>query len=74
MNCSARSRAGSKHVCVRETRARILSGDQAIESLVNQHVGEIPAHIFERDGHVVIEKTCPDHGIFTDTLASMRPV
>jgi uncharacterized radical SAM superfamily Fe-S cluster-containing enzyme len=55
--------------CVRETRARILSGEQAIESLVNQHVGEIPASILERDGKIVIEKTCPIHGTFTDTLA-----
>jgi len=55
--------------CVRETRARILSGEQSIESLVNQHVGEIPASIVERDGKIVIEKTCPIHGTFTDTLA-----
>ena len=55
--------------CVRETRARILSGEQSIESLVNQHVGEIPASILERDGKIVIEKTCPIHGTFTDTLA-----
>ena len=55
--------------CVRETRARILSGEQPIESLVNEHVGEIKAHIFERDGKVVIEKTCPMHGTFVDTLA-----
>ena len=33
---------------MRETRARILSGEQAIESLVNEHVGEINAHIVER--------------------------
>ena len=45
--------------CVRETRARILCGEQSIESLVNEHVGEIKAHIVERDGKVVIEKTCP---------------
>jgi hypothetical protein len=55
--------------CVRETRARILSGEQSIESLVNQHVGEIPASILERDGKIVIEKTCPSHGAFTDTLS-----
>src|SRR5882762_2107560 len=55
--------------CVRETRARILSGEQAVESLVNEHVGEIEAHIVERDGKVIIEKTCPIHGTFTDTLA-----
>jgi 7,8-dihydro-6-hydroxymethylpterin dimethyltransferase len=55
--------------CVRETRARILSGEQAIESLVNEHVGEIKAQIFERDGKVIVEKTCPLHGTFVDTLA-----
>jgi uncharacterized radical SAM superfamily Fe-S cluster-containing enzyme len=55
--------------CVRETRARILSGEQAIDSLVDEHVGEIPAHIVERDGRVIVEKTCPIHGTFVDTLA-----
>ena len=56
-------------VCVREARARILSGEQALDTLINQHVGEIPASILERDGKVVVEKTCPAHGTFTDTLA-----
>src|SRR5215510_6882235 len=56
-------------VCVRETRAQILSGERPLESLVNEHVGEIPATISERDGKIVIEKTCPTHGTFTDTLA-----
>ena len=55
--------------CVRETRTRILSGEQAIESLINEHVGEIKARIFERDGKVLVEKTCPIHGTFVDTLA-----
>jgi hypothetical protein len=55
--------------CVRDTRARILAGEQSLESLVNQHVGEIPAHVIERDGRVLIEKTCPIHGTFTDTLS-----
>jgi uncharacterized radical SAM superfamily Fe-S cluster-containing enzyme len=58
--------------CVRDTRARILSGEQSLESLVNGHVGEIKAHILERDGKVVIEKTCALHGTFVDTLA-MNP-
>ncbi len=55
--------------CVREARARILAGDQAIDTLIHDHVGEIPATILERDGHIVIEKTCPTHGTFSDTLA-----
>jgi 7,8-dihydro-6-hydroxymethylpterin dimethyltransferase len=55
--------------CVRDARTRILSGEQSIETLVREHVGEIRADIIERDGKVVIEKTCPAHGTFTDTLA-----
>jgi uncharacterized radical SAM superfamily Fe-S cluster-containing enzyme len=55
--------------CVREARTRILEGEQSIASLVDQNVGEIKAHIVERDGKVVVEKTCPQHGTFTDTLA-----
>jgi uncharacterized radical SAM superfamily Fe-S cluster-containing enzyme len=55
--------------CVREARARILSGEQEIATLVHEHVGEIKAHIVERDGKVIVEKTCPEHGTFTDTLA-----
>jgi tetraether lipid synthase len=56
-------------ICVRETRSRVLSGEQSLESLVGGHTAEIPANIFERDGKVVIEKTCPIHGTFSDTLA-----
>src|SRR4029077_15442653 len=42
-------------------------------SLVNQHVGEIPASILERDGKIVIEKSCSIHGTFTDTIAINPP-
>jgi uncharacterized radical SAM superfamily Fe-S cluster-containing enzyme len=55
--------------CVKETRTRILSGDADASILVTEHVGEIKAHILERDGKVIIEKTCPQHGTFTDVLA-----
>ena len=55
--------------CVRDARARIVGGEQAIDSLLTEQVGEIPATILERDGRVVMEKTCPIHGTFTDTLA-----
>ena len=54
---------------MRETRARVLSGEQSLESLVGGHTAEIAAHIVERDGKVIIEKTCPVHGTFTDTMA-----
>ena len=36
---------------------------------IDEQTGEIRAHILERDGKIVIEKTCPTHGTFTDTLA-----
>ncbi|MCA1585184.1 MAG: radical SAM protein, partial [Acidobacteria bacterium] len=55
--------------CVKVARERILAGQDSVDTLVNAHVGEVKAHIIERDGRVVIEKTCPDHGTFTDTLA-----
>ena len=55
--------------CVREARVRILAQDRPIESLVEDRSAEIKAHILERNGHVIIEKTCPTHGTFTDTLS-----
>jgi uncharacterized radical SAM superfamily Fe-S cluster-containing enzyme len=55
--------------CVIETRQRILSGTQSIQSLIDAHAGEVRAHITERNGRIVIEKTCPEHGTFTDILA-----
>jgi 7,8-dihydro-6-hydroxymethylpterin dimethyltransferase len=55
--------------CVKETRQRILSGETPVDSLVHEKNGEIRAHILERDGKIVIEKTCPTHGTFTDTLS-----
>ena len=56
-------------MCVRETRARILSGDVPLHALINEKPGEIKAQILERDGKIIIEKTCPTHGTFVDTLA-----
>jgi uncharacterized radical SAM superfamily Fe-S cluster-containing enzyme len=56
-------------MCVREARTRILSGEQAVQSLVDEEVGEIKATILERDGKVVVEKRCPSHGAFVDTLS-----
>src|SRR5207249_4985346 len=55
--------------CVREARARILAGDVDPTALVTDHIGEIKAQILERDGKVIIEKTCPQHGQFSDVLA-----
>jgi uncharacterized radical SAM superfamily Fe-S cluster-containing enzyme len=55
--------------CVRAARARILSGADDVEILRTTQMGEIKARIVERDGKIEIEKTCPIHGSFSDTLA-----
>jgi uncharacterized radical SAM superfamily Fe-S cluster-containing enzyme len=55
--------------CVREARARILAGVDDVEILRSSNVGEIKAQIIERDGAILIQKTCELHGTFTDTLA-----
>ena len=44
--------------CVREARERILSGTIDLDAIVNDHTGEIKAQILERDGQIIIEKTC----------------
>jgi hypothetical protein len=54
---------------VRETRERILAGAVDPDLLVKQRTGEIKAQILERDGQIIIEKTCAEHGTFTDVLA-----
>ncbi len=56
-------------VCVREARKRILDGDQEVSTLVNEKVGEIKATILERDGKIMIEKDCPEHGHFEDVMS-----
>src|SRR5438094_6559982 len=55
--------------CVREARARILAGHVDLNDIATSHIGEIKAHIIERDGRIVMEKTCPQHGTFTDVSA-----
>ncbi|MEP7310145.1 MAG: radical SAM protein [Acidobacteriota bacterium] len=55
--------------CVRETRAKILSGQIDLSAIVDSHVGEIKAQIIERDGKILMEKTCPEHGTFSDVVA-----
>src|SRR5918993_5085545 len=52
--------------CVKEARRRILGGEQDVQTLTTEHVGEITAHILERNGQIVVEKTCPQHGSFSD--------
>jgi len=55
--------------CVREARAEILRGDAGWMKLLHDKPGEIKAHIVEREGQVLMEKTCPEHGRFEDVIA-----
>jgi uncharacterized radical SAM superfamily Fe-S cluster-containing enzyme len=55
--------------CVKEARAEILRGDAHWRRLLTDKPGEIRAQIVERDGKVVMEKTCPEHGRFEDVIA-----
>jgi uncharacterized radical SAM superfamily Fe-S cluster-containing enzyme len=55
--------------CVKDLRARIAGGGVGADALRGPHPGQIPARILERDGRIVIEKTCATHGHFEETLS-----
>ncbi|MGH9435275.1 MAG: radical SAM protein, partial [Terriglobia bacterium] len=55
--------------CVKEAREKILSGEQDVNTLLNEKVGEIKAQIIERDGQVWMVKDCPVHGHYEDMMA-----
>src|SRR5687767_3938036 len=56
--------------CVKEVRDAVISGETTLESLMNEHPGEIKAQIVEENGQVVMRKTCPKHGEFVDVMAT----
>jgi 7,8-dihydro-6-hydroxymethylpterin dimethyltransferase len=56
--------------CVKEVRESVISGETPLESLMDEHPGEIKAQIFEEDGKVYMTKTCPKHGEFKDLMAT----
>ena len=56
--------------CVKEVRESVISGETPLESLMNEHPGEIKAQIFEEGGQVFMTKTCPKHGEFKDLMAT----
>ena len=55
--------------CVPEIRQQILDGKLPHEILLNEKAGEIKAQIIERDGKILMTKTCPKHGYFEDVMA-----
>jgi 7,8-dihydro-6-hydroxymethylpterin dimethyltransferase len=56
--------------CVKEVRDAVITGEVALETLMNQHPGEIKAQILEENGQVVMRKVCPKHGEFVDVMAT----
>jgi len=56
--------------CVKEVRDAVISGETTLETLMHQHPGEIKAQILEENGQVIMRKTCPKHGEFTDVMAT----
>ena len=55
--------------CVVETRSQILGGQRKVSDLVNGHLGEIKATLYEEDGQIRVTKTCPAHGTFEDLIS-----
>jgi uncharacterized radical SAM superfamily Fe-S cluster-containing enzyme len=56
--------------CVKEARAEVLSGRADLRSLVDGRPGELRATIEEKDGALVMTKTCPRHGRFDDVIST----
>ncbi len=55
--------------CVREVRAQILSGEKDLSTLIDGKPGEIRAKIVEKNGEIVMQKTCKVHGDFEDVMS-----
>jgi uncharacterized radical SAM superfamily Fe-S cluster-containing enzyme len=56
--------------CVKEVRESVISGETLLETLMNEHPGEIKAQILEEDGRIIMRKVCPKHGTFDDVMAT----
>ncbi len=52
-----------------ETRGEIIRGERKVSELVNGHLGEIKATLYEEDGKIRVRKTCPTHGTFEDLIS-----
>jgi uncharacterized radical SAM superfamily Fe-S cluster-containing enzyme len=55
--------------CIKEVRTQILNGERALSTLIDGKPGEIRASIVEKDGKIVMTKTCEVHGQFEDVMA-----
>jgi len=55
--------------CIPEIRNQILDGKLPVEILKNEKRGEIKAKIVEKDGKIVMVKSCEVHGEFEDVMS-----
>jgi len=56
--------------CVKEVRSAVITGETTLETLMDEHPGEIKAQILEDKGQVIMRKVCPKHGEFEDVMAT----
>ena len=56
-------------VCVREARDAVLRGELDLPAFLASHPGELSAEIVEKEGRIVMQKTCVRHGEFEDVLS-----
>lgn len=56
--------------CIPEIRNKIARGDADIETLLQNHPGEIKAQLLEENGRILIRKICEKHGPFEDVLST----
>jgi uncharacterized radical SAM superfamily Fe-S cluster-containing enzyme len=56
--------------CVKEVRNAVITGAVSLDTLMNEHPGEIKAQILEEDGRVIMRKSCPKHGQFDDVMST----
>src|SRR5580700_11380371 len=55
--------------CVKEARTAILDGSTEVRTLIDGRPGELRAKILEKDGAIVMTKTCAKHGTFEDVIS-----
>jgi uncharacterized radical SAM superfamily Fe-S cluster-containing enzyme len=55
--------------CVKQVRGEIIAGKRVLRELTDGQPGEIKAQLLEKDGRIVVQKTCPVHGCYEDLLS-----
>jgi uncharacterized radical SAM superfamily Fe-S cluster-containing enzyme len=56
--------------CVKEIRTAIIDGEADLSALRGTHQGEVKAQLLEKDGRILMQKTCEKHGEFEDIIST----